>query len=79
MVLLCTILFGNPQILLFICCSDGVLHNRIRQGNIESRTTDEEQDLCMAALAFISQIPDVDSSQAIVTVVDMMKSEKNPG
>ena len=32
----------------YLVRSDGVLHNLIRQGNIESRTTDEEQDLCVA-------------------------------
>lgn len=34
---------------------------------------------CAAALAFISQIASVNSSSAIGTVVDMMRSESNPG
>ena len=32
----------------YLVRSEGVLHNRTRQGKIDSRTTDEEQDLCIA-------------------------------
>ena len=62
-------------------CSSSVVRDSILPCLIRLRKTPSERTryFCMAALAFISQIPDVDSSQAIVTVVDMMKSEKNPG
>ena len=62
-------------------CSSSVVRESILPCLVRLCKTPSERTryFCMAALAFISQIRDVDSSEAIVVVVDMMKSEKNPG